>query len=50
MEERYKYEHNFAQLEIAQQKCGFMKRLTEMEKVISRLKTEKQAMESKLDA
>ena len=49
MEERYKYEKNHVQLEMANQKSVFLKRATELERAINRLKQEKKSMEVLLE-
>lgn len=49
MEERYKYEKNHVHLEMANQKSVFLKRATELERAINRLKSEKKSLEVLLE-
>ena len=49
MEERYKYEKNHVQLELANTKSVFLKRASELERVINRLKSEKKSLETLLE-
>lgn len=45
MEERYKYEKNHVQLDMAHQKATFLKRASELEREINRLRSEKKSLE-----
>ena len=50
MEERYKYEKNYVHLEMAHQKTHFLKRAGELDREVTRLRTEKTSLEHVLEA